>query len=76
MIKSFITQLRTQAATEEQKQALAVGGLHVISTARHESRRIDNQLRGRCGRQGDPGSSRFYVSLQDDLMRFFASEAL
>lgn len=50
------------------------GGLHVIGTERHESRRIDNQLRGRSGRQGDPGSSRFYVSLQDNLMRIFASE--
>ncbi|MDR4507127.1 MAG: preprotein translocase subunit SecA [Candidatus Brocadiaceae bacterium] len=51
-----------------------LGGLHVIGTERHEARRIDNQLRGRTGRQGDPGSSRFYVSLQDDLMRIFASE--
>ena len=55
---------------------LSAGGLHVIGTERHESRRIDNQLRGRCGRQGDPGSSRFYVSLQDDLMRLFASESI
>lgn len=52
----------------------ALGGLHIIGTERHEARRIDNQLRGRAGRQGDPGSSRFYVSLQDDLMRIFASE--
>ncbi|MCF6150448.1 MAG: preprotein translocase subunit SecA [Candidatus Kuenenia sp.] len=52
----------------------SVGGLHIIGTERHEARRIDNQLRGRAGRQGDPGSSRFYVSLQDDLMRIFASE--
>lgn len=51
-----------------------IGGLHIIGTERHEARRIDNQLRGRTGRQGDPGSSRFYVSLQDDLMRIFASE--
>ena len=51
----------------------ALGGLHIIGTERHEARRIDNQLRGRAGRQGDPGSSRFYVSLQDDLMRIFAS---
>lgn len=51
-----------------------MGGLHIIGTERHEARRIDNQLRGRAGRQGDPGSSRFYVSLQDDLMRIFASE--
>ncbi|OHB99682.1 MAG: preprotein translocase subunit SecA [Planctomycetes bacterium RIFCSPLOWO2_12_FULL_39_13] len=52
----------------------ALGGLHIIGTERHEARRIDNQLRGRAGRQGDPGSSRYYVSLQDDLMRIFASE--
>src|SRR3989338_6102736 len=51
-----------------------LGGLHVVGTERHEARRIDNQLRGRSGRQGDPGSSRFYVSLEDDLMRLFASE--
>jgi len=53
-----------------------VGGLHVIGTERHESRRIDNQLRGRCGRQGDPGSSQFYVSMSDDLMRIFGSERM
>ena len=53
---------------------LKVGGLHIIGTERHESRRIDNELRGRSGRQGDPGSSRFYLSLEDDLMRIFASE--
>jgi preprotein translocase subunit SecA len=52
----------------------AVGGLHIIGTERHESRRIDNQLRGRAGRQGDPGSSRFYLSLEDDLMRLFGSD--
>ncbi len=50
------------------------GGLHVIGTERHESRRIDNQLRGRSGRQGDPGSSRFFVSLGDDIMRLFGGE--
>jgi preprotein translocase subunit SecA len=55
---------------------VALGGLHIIGTERHESRRIDNQLRGRAGRQGDPGSSRFYLSLEDDLMRIFASERL
>ena len=53
---------------------LASGGLHIIGTERHESRRIDNQLRGRSGRQGDPGLSRFYLSLEDDLMRIFASD--
>ncbi len=51
-----------------------LGGLHIIGTERHEARRIDLQLRGRCGRQGDPGSSRFYLSLEDDLMRIFAGE--
>src|SRR5437868_10935666 len=51
-----------------------MGGLHTLGTERHEARRIDNQLRGRAGRQGDPGSSRFYLSLQDDLMRIFAGE--
>src|SRR5207237_8097366 len=51
------------------------GGLHIIGTERHESRRIDNQLRGRAGRQGDPGSSRFYISLEDDLMRIFGPTA-
>lgn len=55
---------------------LEIGGLHIIGTDRHESRRIDNQLRGRAGRQGDPGSSRFYVSLEDDLMRIFGSEKI
>ncbi|MGB0238007.1 MAG: preprotein translocase subunit SecA [Cycloclasticus sp.] len=59
---------------EKHEAVLAVGGLRVIGTERHESRRIDNQLRGRSGRQGDPGSSRFYLSLEDSLMRIFASE--
>ena len=61
---------------EEKKRVLELGGLHIIGTERHESRRIDNQLRGRAGRQGDPGSSRFFVSLEDDLMRIFASETI
>ena len=52
------------------------GGLHIVGTERHEARRIDNQLRGRAGRQGDPGSSRFYVSLEDELMRRFGSERI
>jgi preprotein translocase subunit SecA len=60
----------------EHKKVVELGGLHVIGTERHEARRIDNQLRGRSGRQGDPGSSRFYVSLQDDLMRLFGSDRL
>jgi preprotein translocase subunit SecA len=59
---------------DRHNQVLAAGGLHVIGSERHESRRIDNQLRGRSGRQGDPGSTRFYLSLQDDLMRIFASD--
>ncbi|HEY8382109.1 MAG TPA: preprotein translocase subunit SecA [Microvirga sp.] len=58
------------------EQALAAGGLYVLGTERHESRRIDNQLRGRSGRQGDPGRSKFYLSLQDDLMRIFGSERM
>jgi preprotein translocase subunit SecA len=58
----------------EKQQVLAAGGLHILGTERHESRRIDNQLRGRSGRQGDPGSSRFYLSLEDDLMRIFGGE--
>lgn len=61
---------------ENQKFVAQVGGLHVIGTERHESRRIDNQLRGRCARQGDPGSSVFYVSLDDELMRLFGSERI
>ena len=61
---------------EEHKKVVAVGGLHVLGTERHEARRIDNQLRGRSGRQGDPGSSRFYVALEDDLMRLFGSDRL
>ncbi|HXY41549.1 MAG TPA: SEC-C metal-binding domain-containing protein, partial [Vicinamibacteria bacterium] len=81
----------TQASEEEFRAALAdeygrwlsdyqdvkgIGGLHVLGTERHEARRIDNQLRGRAGRQGDPGSSRFYLSLEDDLMRIFGSERI
>ncbi len=60
----------------EKTRVLEQGGLHIIGTCRHESRRIDNQLRGRAGRQGDPGSSRFYISLEDDLMRIFASDRI
>ena len=61
---------------KEREKVVELGGLHVIGTERHESRRIDNQLRGRAGRQGDPGSSRFYVSLEDDLMRIFGSDKI
>jgi preprotein translocase subunit SecA len=59
---------------DEHKEVVSLGGLHIIGTERHESRRIDNQLRGRSGRQGDPGSSRFFLSLEDDLMRIFAGD--
>jgi preprotein translocase subunit SecA len=61
-------------AAEDHEAVVAAGGLHIVGTERHESRRIDNQLRGRAGRQGDPGASRFYLSLEDDLMRIFARE--
>ena len=60
----------------ERAEVLAAGGLHILGTERHESRRIDNQLRGRAGRQGDPGSSRFFLSLEDDLMRIFGAERI
>ena len=60
----------------ERERVVALGGVHILGTERHEARRIDNQLRGRAGRQGDPGSSRFYLSLQDDLMRIFGSERI
>jgi preprotein translocase subunit SecA len=63
-----------QETDKEHDEVTAVGGLHILGTERHESRRIDNQLRGRAGRQGDPGSSRFYLALEDDLMRIFAKE--
>jgi preprotein translocase subunit SecA len=65
-----------QETAEAHEQVVGLGGLHIIGTERHESRRIDNQLRGRAGRQGDPGSSRFYLSLEDDLMRIFGSDRL
>ena len=65
-----------QQTDAEHDQVVGVTGLHIIATERHEARRIDNQLRGRAGRQGDPGSSRFYLSLQDDLMRIFGSDRI
>ncbi|MCC7032842.1 MAG: preprotein translocase subunit SecA [Acidobacteria bacterium] len=65
-----------QLCGDEHKEVVALGGLHIIGTERHEARRIDNQLRGRAGRQGDPGSSRFYLSLEDDLMRIFGSDRI
>jgi len=61
---------------DEHEKVIALGGLHITGTERHEARRIDNQLRGRAGRQGDPGSSRFFLSLEDDLMRIFGSERI
>jgi preprotein translocase subunit SecA len=85
-IKEELASLADSAASQEKMQkieaewkkrhemVLASGGLHIVGTERHESRRIDNQLRGRSGRQGDPGSSRFYLSLEDNLMRIFASD--
>ncbi|MFA6379403.1 MAG: SEC-C metal-binding domain-containing protein, partial [Candidatus Omnitrophota bacterium] len=75
LYKDFLDRFRQQVA-EEHEKVVAVGGLHVLGTERHESRRIDNQLRGRSGRQGDPGSSRFFVSLEDDLMRLFGSDRM
>jgi preprotein translocase subunit SecA len=73
--KSMVQLIRTNEKMEEEGREVAgMGGLHIIGTERHESRRIDNQLRGRAGRQGDPGSSRFFLSLQDELMRVFAGE--
>ncbi len=66
----------TKELETERKEVIALGGLHILGTERHESRRIDNQLRGRAGRQGDPGSSRFYLSLQDDLLRIFGGERM
>src|SRR5690606_8037852 len=69
------TRARLKAEWQERHDVVkAAGGLHIIGTERHESRRIDNQLRGRSGRQGDPGSSRFYLSLEDNLMRIFAAD--
>jgi preprotein translocase subunit SecA len=65
-----------ETCVREREEVLALGGLHILGTERHESRRIDNQLRGRSGRQGDPGSSRFYLSLEDDLMRIFGSDRI
>ena len=61
---------------EQQRRVVELGGLHVIGTERHEARRIDNQLRGRSGRQGDPGVSRFFVSLDDEIMRLFGGDSI
>jgi len=65
-----------QICRREKEEVIALGGLHILGTERHESRRIDNQLRGRSGRQGDPGSSKFYLSLEDDLLRIFGAERI
>jgi len=73
--KTRVTEIKAQCDAEH-KEVVAAGGLHIVGTERHESRRIDNQLRGRSGRQGDPGSTRFYLSLQDDLMRIFGGEKM
>jgi preprotein translocase subunit SecA len=70
-----IAEIRAEIAKDKER-ALAAGGLYVVGTERHESRRIDNQLRGRSGRQGDPGASKFFLSLQDDLMRIFGSDKM
>jgi preprotein translocase subunit SecA len=75
LVQKFLEQFRAQTK-EEHDKVIDAGGLHVVGTERHESRRIDNQLRGRQGRQGDPGSSRFFVALDDDLMRLFASDKM
>ncbi|MGI6685707.1 MAG: preprotein translocase subunit SecA [Bacillota bacterium] len=72
-LKDLIARYKEQT-DEERNRVVAQGGLHIIGTERHESRRIDNQLRGRSGRQGDPGSSKFFISMEDDLMRLFGAE--
>jgi preprotein translocase subunit SecA len=74
-LKDTIDRLKVQTAAEHE-EVVGLGGLHIVGTERHESRRIDNQLRGRAGRQGDPGSSNFYLSLEDELMRIFGSERI
>src|SRR3546814_7623283 len=71
-----LTQKIREEISQAEQEVKAAGGLYVIGTERHESRRIDNQLRGRSGRQGDPGRSRFFLSLEDDLMRIFGSERM
>ncbi|MFH1776549.1 MAG: preprotein translocase subunit SecA [Candidatus Omnitrophota bacterium] len=73
--QEVLERVKEEIGTEHNK-VVELGGLHIIGTERHEARRIDNQLRGRAGRQGDPGSSRFYLSLQDDLMRLFGSDMI
>src|SRR5262249_55163781 len=73
--KRTVEEIEAKEKTREEGRRVAgMGGLHIVGTERHDARRIDNQLRGRAGRQGDPGSSRFFLSLEDDLMRIFAGE--
>src|SRR5438045_7242282 len=72
--KNEVLQAKKRECDEDHQLVVELGGLRIIGTERHESRRIDNQLRGRSGRQGDPGSSRFFLSLEDELMRRFAAE--
>ena len=74
-INALIAEYKAKSAAEHQR-VVELGGLHIIGTERHESRRIDNQLRGRAGRQGDPGSTRFYISMEDDLMKRFGGDNL
>ena len=71
--KPVFDQFAEQCKTEHD-EVIAMGGLHILGTERHEARRIDNQFRGRAGRQGDPGASRFFLSLEDDLLRIFGGE--
>ncbi|MBN1769767.1 MAG: preprotein translocase subunit SecA [Deltaproteobacteria bacterium] len=73
--KKFLEEYR-RIGQEERRHVISMGGLHILGTERHESRRIDNQLRGRSGRQGDPGTARFYLSLEDDLLRIFGAERM
>jgi len=73
--RSYLAEFK-KVTDAEHERVMAVGGLHIIGTERHESRRIDNQLRGRAGRQGDPGSTQFFISLEDDVMRLFGSERI
>src|SRR5262249_2260022 len=73
--KEILERFQEQCATERE-QVVAAGGMHILGTERHEARRIDNQLRGRAGRQGDPGSSRFFLSLEDDLLRIFGADRM
>ncbi len=73
---SEVLETYKRTCAEEREKVIEAGGLHILGTERHESRRIDNQLRGRAGRQGDPGSSRFYLSLEDDLMRIFGADRI